>query len=59
VRICSRGEGMSIINWSLDMDMEKCRPPAEAELGEASGEEFDIAFTVRPEGFYHRSPSIR
>jgi hypothetical protein len=41
------------------MDMEKCRPPAEAELGEASGEEFDIAITVRPGGYYHRSRSMR
>jgi hypothetical protein len=36
-----RGDGRSTANLSLDM--EKCLPPPFAEVGEASGEELDIA----------------
>lgn len=40
VTSCSRGDGISILKLSLDM--EKCLPPPVAEVGEASGDELDM-----------------
>lgn len=51
VRSCRRGDGMSTVNWSVDM--EKCRPPAEAEFGEGSRDEFDIASTEESTCWVH------